>query len=504
MTRSPRLAAHPADSSPPLGRACSPLRISALSPNLRAPQAGGLPENSPGLRPKADTPGKPTPKSFFASRRDAGTSPSTRHPSFGCLTCLIPFALFTLLSPSLLPAQTLFFYQRGYVAGGEAASTTLTDAAVAAFTADHPGIDVHVIGLPWSREGDLKLRAVLLNRRKADVFRVAHDELPGFIPSRGSLLSPIDPHLTSDDLADLSPGALDALRYDGQVMAWPLWSTAIPLLANTALLADRNIAIPDDRPLSWTEFLDALRAATFTRDDGTSVYGFTAAARPPLFEWSPLLFAHAGPLFPDGAAPPLGGELKFAPGLEAALARVAELKTLGVVPPSFGTDDQAAAQALFLEGRAAFMTTTPAFIRALAAQNFPYRILEIPVGDYGRSITTGALGCFAVVDHPDDPARTAAAHAFAKYLTSAAIADDVPGWYLAPPVRLSVKTFAADPAFAGITPVIRSSVYLTPPGGPAFVGSTLIPKFQAALIGAQSPDVALDDIRSAWRRSALH
>lgn len=413
------------------------------------------------------------------------------------------FALFTLFAPDRLPAQTIYFYQRGYVAGGEAASTTLTDAAVLAFRADHPDIEIHVIGLPWSREGDLKLRAVLLNRRKADVFRVAHDELPGFIPARGSLLSAIDSHLTPEDLADISPGALDALRYNGRVMAWPLWSTAIPLLANTDLLAERGIALPDGRPLMWSEFLAALRAATFTRDDGTSVFGFTAAARPPLFEWSPLLFAHGGPLFPDGGAPPLGGDLEFAPGLESALTRVAELKTLGLVPPSFGTDDQAAAQALFLDGRAAFMTTTPAFIRTLAAQGFPYRILQIPVGDFGQSITTGALGCFAVVDHPDDPERTAAAHAFARYLTSAAIADDVPGWYLAPPVRLSVKTFAADPAFAGITPVVRSSVYLTPPGGPAFVGATLIPKFQAALLGAQSPSSALDDIRAAYRRSAL-
>lgn len=438
-----------------------------------------------------------TPRPFIRFARLSPCGPFTPFRLFPL------FTLISLFSPFPLAAETIWFYQRGYVAGGEAAATTLTDAAAAAFHKDHPDIDIHIVGLPWSREGDLKLRAVLLNRRKIDVFRLAHDELAAFIPTKGTLLSPIDPHLTPADRADISPGALDALTYNGRVMAWPLWSTAIPLLANAAILAERGIVPPAGRPWTWTEFLDVLARATFTRADGSQVYGFTAAARPPLFEWSPLLFAHSGPLFPDGPAASSAAELRFAPGLEAALTETAKLISLGVVPPSFGTDDQTAAQTQFLEGRAAFIMSTPGFIRALSAQGFAYRILPPPTGAFGRPITTGALGCFAVVDQPDDPERTAAAHAFARYLTSAEIADDVPGWYLAPPVRQSVTSFAADPAYAGIMDVVRSSVYMTPPGGAGFVGSTLIPKFQAALIGAETPAAALDDIQSAWRRRAL-
>ncbi len=411
--------------------------------------------------------------------------------------------LFVFGMVGLSSAETIYLYQRGYVAGGEGASTTLTDAAVAAFQEDHPEVDVHIIGLPWSREGDLKLRAVLLNRRKVDVFRLAHDELPGFIPAKGQLLSPIDPFLTPEDRDDISPGALTALTYNGSIMAWPLWSTAIPLLANADLMAERGIEPPEDRPWTWPEFLDVLQRATFTRDDGTKIVGFTTAARPPLFEWSPLLFAHAGPIFPgvDPANP--APEITFAPGLADALAAVANLKTLNVVPPSFGTDDQTAAQGQFLDGRAVFMTTTPGFIRTLAARDFPYRILPPPTGAWGEPITVGAMGCFAVVDQPKDPERTAAAHALARYLTSSEIADDVPGWYLAPPVRKSVESFANDPMYAGLMPIVQTSVYLTPPGGPGFVGKTLIPKFQAAIIGAQPPADALDDIRDAYRRSAL-
>lgn len=405
-------------------------------------------------------------------------------------------------------AVEIFFYQRGYVAGGSGASTTLTDAAVAAFNETHPDIEIRVMGLPWSREGDLKLRAALLNRRKVDVFRLAHDQVRDYIPAEGALLSPIDPYLSDADLADISPGALDALRYNGQVMAWPLWSVAFGFIGNTDIIEERGIEIPT-RGESWTweEMVVALKQGTFTNKAGDSVYGMTVAARPPLFEWSPLLWAEAGPIFleanGEGSVGRGGEQLRFAPGVAAALGRIAQLKTMGVVPPSFGIDDQPAAQNQFLSGRATFLMSSPGFIRTLAAKEFPYVILPPPVGSYGKAITTGAMGCFAVVDQPRAPERTRAAHEFAKYLTSAEIAEAVPGWYLAPPVRGSVTRFRDDPTYAGLAEIVQTSVYMNPPGGPGFVQRTLIPQFQAAIIGATPPEDALEAILAAYDRQAL-
>ena len=53
----------------------------------------------------------------------------------------------------------IYFYQRGYVAGGKSDAARLTDLALEGFARRHPEITVSPVGLPWTREGDFKLRA---------------------------------------------------------------------------------------------------------------------------------------------------------------------------------------------------------------------------------------------------------------------------------------------------------------------------------------------------------
>lgn len=422
-----------------------------------------------------------------------------------CFLCFWSLGSFRSLGA---PAETIFFYQRGYVSGGTSKATTLTNAAVAGFKLRHPNVNVVIVGLPWSREGDLKLRSALLNRGRIDVFRVTNDQLPDFIPTRGTLLSSIEPYLTPEDRADIIPTALEAVTHNGRPMAWPLWSTANILIGSTEIMRARGVEpAPPTAPWTWDQFKTNLRKSTFTAADGQRTYGFTSPARPPLFEWSPLLWAHAGPIFQRagaGEAPKSETQsLTFAPGLPDALAKVAELKAEGLTPPSFGIDDQPATQAQFLSGEAAFIMTSPAFISTLADRNFPYVIMPPPLGDYGRPITTGALGCFAVVARPDNPERERLAHEFARYLTSAEVAQDAPGWFLAPPVRKSINVFRADPKFQGLMDIVPSAVYLNPPGGAGFLEGVIIPNFQAAIIGETAPQTAISQIQKAYARRAL-
>jgi multiple sugar transport system substrate-binding protein len=141
-------------------------------------------------------------------------------------------------------AVEIAFFQRGYVEGGRDAATQLTDAAVAAFEKRNPQIQVRVVGVPWEADGDLKLRAALLARKQIDCFRLAHDQLPAFIPTRRRLLSSVGPFLTPADRADFGASTLAGVTFGGEVMAWPLWSTATILLARTDILAARGIEIP--------------------------------------------------------------------------------------------------------------------------------------------------------------------------------------------------------------------------------------------------------------------
>lgn len=414
---------------------------------------------------------------------------------------LISFLLWGLTTRETFAKEIeIFFFQRGYVAGSEAAPTVLTDQAVEGFRHLRPDVRVNIVGVPWSREGDLKLRAVLLNRGRIDVFRVTNDQLPAFIPKKGRLLSPIDKWLTPDDISDIDAAALDALRHREGVMAWPLWSTALHLIGNKTIMESRGIIPPPDRPWNWDEFLQVLTKCSYTDSDGKEVWGLTSPARPPLFEWSPLLWAHSGPIFESASAQSLNA-IHFTPGIAAGLGKVADLQKLALVPRSWGTDDQPTSQAQFLGGAAAFIMSSPAFIRKLAADNFPYVILPPPTGSYGRPITNGALGAFAVVDHPENPTRLDAAHQFAKYLTSAEVAVSSPGWYLAPPVRKSVTTFESNPDYAGLMPIVRTAVYTNSPGGAGFLEATIIPELQAAMMGKISPEAALLKIQDEYSRN---
>lgn len=415
---------------------------------------------------------------------------------------LLLLALFLTAAGARARAVEIYLYQRGYVEGGASPATRLTDAATTAFKKVRPDIEVRVIGVPWGKDGDLKLKSALLARRRIDCFRLAHDQLPAFIPKKGELLSPVDPYLTGADRADFGPAALAAVTHHGQAMAWPLWSTAIALVANKTVLARAKIALPAGRPWTWEEFTEVLRRVSHVTLDGHPVWGLNAAARPPLFEWAPLLMAHCGPLFEDQARTKPDGSLPLAPGLPEALRRVRALREAGLLAPGFGVDDDTAAQAGFLEGKTAFLLSSPGFIKVLVGKAYPFIILPPPTGAWGRPITTGALGCIAVVKSGDEK-RTAAAHALARFLTSTEIASAVPGWYLAPPARASVHSFFAQPAYQPLAAILPTSQYLPTAISTGFMEGTFIPALQAAMLGLSEPAAAVQGIQEAASRVAL-
>jgi multiple sugar transport system substrate-binding protein len=282
-----------------------------------------------------------------------------------------------------------------------------------------------------------------------------------------------------------------------------LWSTAVVLLANRELLERAGVTPPDAAtPWTWEEFTANLARLKATRTrDGQAVIPFTAAARPPMIEWAPLLVAHCGPLFPE-AAERAGAGVRLAPKLPEALERVRALRAAGLMSPAFGVEDQPAVQALFTQGRLALLMTSPGFLKTVAAGKIPACVLPVPQGAYGRPITTGGLGCVAVVAS-GDAAREAAGQALARWLTSAEIAEAVPGWYLAPPARRSVKAFYARPLYAPLEAILPTARYIAPTVSVAFFEETILPNLQAVLLGQAPAASALEKIDKAWRRTQL-
>ena len=172
-------------------------------------------------------------------------------------------------APSAEPTKVVF-YQRGYVEGGTDAGSVNTAKAIEVFEQNNPDIDVEVVGIPWTAEGDTKLETALAGGTDINVFRVTSPNLPRY--AKQGILSEITPYLTDEEKADFYESAFQVATVDGKVWAWPLWVTAISLFANTDILAERGVELPTmEKPWTWDEFVAAAQQLTYTKDDGTQV-----------------------------------------------------------------------------------------------------------------------------------------------------------------------------------------------------------------------------------------
>ncbi len=82
------------------------------------------------------------------------------------------------------------------------------------------------------------------------------------------------------DLASMNAGILESQEIDGALYGIPTGSTAIGLLANTKVLGDLGIALPDDANWSWDDFITWSTSVTEASDGATHGSYFDAAWLP--------------------------------------------------------------------------------------------------------------------------------------------------------------------------------------------------------------------------------
>lgn len=391
---------------------------------------------------------------------------------------------------------TITFYQRGYTEGATDAGTMNTDKAVQQFMKNNPNVTVNIVGIPWTAEGDTKLEAALAAGTDINVFRVTSPNLPRY--AKQGILSEITPFLTAEDKADFFESGFQVATVDGKVWAWPLWVTAISIFANTDIFAERDVELPSlDKPWTWDQFVEAAKKLTFTRSDGTQVYGFTSSSKWGAVEYYPLMYIDGGRILsPDGKR-----FVQNEPAGLSALQKIADLALVHkVTPPDFGTVDQAGVRAQFKDRKTvAMLMSTPGFIPDLEKENFPLAVLPPPIGELGKTVTNGAFGLFAVVK-TDDQDKLKAAHELAKYLTGSQVAKDVPGWQLAPGLRRSNTGYATNANREVIAKLVEYGVYEAPVAISAEIGSRYGAALQAIILGKQTPKEAMDEIAPAYQK----
>jgi multiple sugar transport system substrate-binding protein len=377
---------------------------------------------------------------------------------------------------------TLEYWVLGYQPNGGNQTGVLMDAAVAGFTARNPGIKVEITGYTGDQAGFTKLTQAVQGGQSVDLFRLPSDILPMLV--RDGLVEPIDEYLTEEDKADIYPNLLEAVSVDGKAYAWPLWVPPVGMYLNLDIFEERGVELP---PRDWTydQFVEIAKQLTYTRDNGEDVYGYTALIDPGVVNaWSFILGEGSTPLSADNT--------KYTFDTPEAIAGLQKLVDLALVhkvtPPDFGSLTVADIQAGFGERKVYAMYSEPSGASSgYKAAGVNFDVWPMPIMGSGKPQTAGGIGLISVAAG-DDPARVQAAMELARYLTSAEVAEDVEGFYLAPGARRSIQVldpinkFEEFVEFCYITPLIDEWPQIR---------TILHPQIQNAIFGQISAEEAL-------------
>ena len=346
---------------------------------------------------------------------------------------------------------TLQYWVLGF--NPENATGKLTQAAVDAFKAAHPGIDVEITAYTGDQAGFTKLTQAVQSAQDVDVFRLPSDILP--LLAEGGFVAAIDDYMTDEDRADIYPHILDSVRIaDGKAYAWPLWVPPVGMYLNLDIFEERGVEPPSP---DWTyeEFVEIAKQLTFTRDDGTRVYGYSGVIDPGIVNTWPFIYG-------DGGRPLSEDNTRYTFDSPEAISGLQKLVDLAqvhkVTPPDFGAQTPADMVTSFMDQKTLAMYSEPSGQSATykgAGLNFD--VIPMPIGSTGKHATTGGVGLISVAQQ-DDEARVQAGMELARYLTGTQVAEDVEGYYLAPAARKSVKVL--DP-ISKFEPFIEYT-YVTP------------------------------------------
>lgn len=390
---------------------------------------------------------------------------------------------------------TITYYRRGYVEGGTDVGTVTTRQAIDKFMEDHENIQIEIVGIPWTEEGTAKLEAALLTKSDVNLMAIANVSLPTYV-ERG-LISPAEDFMSAEDKEDFLQGALDACTVNGKVYGWPLWVTAVAVYGNNAIFEERGIEPPTlEDPWTYDEFVEAAKQLTFTRDDGTQIYGFSTPSMPGMFGFLPMLYMDGSRILNQDVSQFIQNQ----PEGISALQKIADLSLVHqVTPPDYGAVDQATVIEQFKEWQnVAMIMETPATLANLEAAEFDFSVMPPPVGESGEIVTTGGFGVFAVLDVEDDAAEEAA-HLLAQYLTSTQVSLDVEGWQRAPGIRKSNTSYGTTPARETIVKLVPFGIYEPSVNISSEVVSMYNAALQSVLLGEKTAEEALNEIAPVYQ-----
>jgi multiple sugar transport system substrate-binding protein len=139
----------------------------------------------------------------------------------------------------------------------------LTERAIALFEDKNPGIKVDAEPSDWDSYYD-RLTTQIASRDTPDLFAVEIRRLGEF--AGNGILGNLDGAV---DTSDLNPNVLGSGVVDGVQYAIPTGANAFTVTANTKVLADAGVALPDDATWTWEDYFSLSAQVTDATDGGT-------------------------------------------------------------------------------------------------------------------------------------------------------------------------------------------------------------------------------------------
>ena len=167
------------------------------------------------------------------------------------------------------------------------------ESKIALFMASNPGVEVQISAIPYP-EADQQFMIAAQGGEAPDLVRLSSDQLGkiGDIRVGGQpLLEDLRPHTTPIDRSNFDPRALNAMRYEGDLLGIPASQDCLSLLYNPILFDSAGIDYPDE---NWTldDMLIAAKDLTYGDVNGLALpvknaywwFGFQAGFGGSLFD----------------------------------------------------------------------------------------------------------------------------------------------------------------------------------------------------------------------------
>ncbi len=258
------------------------------------------------------------------------------------------------------------------------------------FEKKHPGVEWVRNDVPFDQALKQATVATLAGNAADNIHLIA-----GWIPALYEIggLEPLNDYFTAEEWADIPKASLDAVTFDGKIMAMPWVPGPILLFYNRKLMEEAGLD-PAKPPQTWPELMEqAKKIAGLPARDGAPVYGIALRTQrnPNSAQWTiPIIYG-------------MGGDVVDAQGkvtfntepTQQAFAWVRDLVKSGAAPAGFSIDETRNTMA---SGRAGFIFEGPwgrglfrnlSGGKATTAQDGDIWVAPMPADPNGKRRTIG-------------------------------------------------------------------------------------------------------------------